>query len=78
MAVATRKLVSKKSDISRKISATPSPPVRVHQQPKAPDRGGRDHEAPDAGDGHQVEAPDAGDGRMNTLEHEFTEGRSQS
>ncbi len=51
---------------------------RVVPQTEAPDRGRRAAEAPEARSGRVHEAPDAGEGRMNTLEHEFTQGRSQS
>ncbi len=48
------------------------------REAEAPDRGDSEHEAPEVPTGRQAEAPDAGEGRMNTLEHEFTHGRSQS
>ncbi len=52
------------------IDPTPHRPRPV----EAPDRGDSG-ESPEARSG---EAPDAGEGRMNTMEQEFTHGRSQS
>jgi hypothetical protein len=42
---------------------------------EAPDRG---HLATEPKGGRSHEAPDAGYGRMDTTEHEYTHGRSQS
>jgi hypothetical protein len=59
------------------VSASPEPPKMTFET-EAPDRGEREHEAPETRQQRQAEAPDAGDGRANWLEHEFTHGRSQS
>ena len=72
MAVATRPNKSSQAD-RPSISAG-----RALRETEAPDRGRPAAEAPEARSGRAKEAPDAGEGRMNTLEHEFTHGRSQS
>ncbi len=58
--------------------ASPEWPHRMSFETEAPDRGEREHEAPEARQERQSEAPDAGEGRANWLEQEFTHGRSQS
>ncbi len=45
---------------------------------EAPERGTDHREAPESRAGCRAEAPDAGEGRASYLEHEFTQGRSQS
>ena len=63
---------------STKSAPNAGNPGRFAPVLEAPDWGGRVAEAPEARSGRRSEAPDAGEGRMNTLEHEFTHGRSQS
>lgn len=71
---------SKRSKGKKKAIRQTTPDLRIVREAEAPDRGNHSdlREAPESRRARTAEAPDAGSGRANYLDHEFTNGRSQS
>ena len=71
----SKRSVGKKKALRQKVTI-----LKTVREAEAPDRGALTglREAPESRRARTAEAPDAGSGRAATLEHEFTNGRSQS